>query len=69
MHCTIHGFNRREHMKQLELCQRIVMVEIIVRCFLEWVRVDYRSAILNVDVHKRGDAAVIGNKQHQQKAF
>ena len=63
----VHRVNRREHMKQLYLRQRGMMMASTVRRLLERVRVHDGRSILHMDVRKKRNAAIVRNKEYRQQ--
>lgn len=49
---SILHMNSRQQMEQLDFRKRRVMMVGAVCCSLEWMRMDNRRAILDMDVHK-----------------
>ena len=67
MNRPVHHVNRREHMKQLYLRQRGMMMASTVRRLLERVRMHDGRTMLHMDVRKKRDAAIIRNKKYRQQ--
>lgn len=63
----VHRMNRREHMKQLYLRQRGMMMASTVRRLLERVRMHDGRTMLHMDVRKKRDAAIICDKKYRQQ--
>lgn len=63
----VHRMNRREHMKQLYLRQRGMMMASTVRRLLERVRMHDGRTMLHMDVRKKRDAAIIRDKKYRQQ--
>ena len=63
---SILHMNSRQQMEQLDFRKRRVMMVGAVCRSLEWMRMDNRRAILDMDVHKQGNAAVVHYKKCRQ---
>lgn len=59
----------RQQMKQLDFRKRRVMMASTVRRLLERVRMDNRRAMLDMDVHKQRNTAVVHYKKCRQQPF
>ena len=63
---SILHMNSRQQMEQLDFRKRRVMMVGAVCRSLEWMRMDNRRAILDMDVHEQRNAAVVHYKKCRQ---
>ena len=63
---SILHMNSRQQMEQLDFRKRRVMMADAVCRLLEWVRMDNRRAVLDMDVHEQRNAAVVHYKKCRQ---
>lgn len=66
---SILHMNSRQQMEQLDFRKRRVMMVGAVCRSLEWMRMDNRRAILDMDVHKYNDTTVVHYKKCRQQPF
>ena len=63
---SILHMNSRQQMEQLDFRKRRVMMVGAVCRSLEWMRMDNRRAVLDMDVHEQRNAAVVHYKKCRQ---
>mgnify|MGYP006940490844 CR=1 FL=1 len=66
---SILHMNSRQQMEQLDFRKRRVMMVGAVCRSLEWMRMDNRRAVLDMDVHEQRNAAVVHYKKCRQQPF